>query len=216
MSEVVNGFRLFRNIKPGEFFVVFGDTSQGGIDSNFVQFGSKTSRDIPLILQMQGVASEMTPFLRDGLNWIYKKTGVKPVVALERNNGGSSEMHNLIKYNDGSYRIYYMRDELGKPDGDKPGWDTTGGQFGTGTRPKMLGDWLKAFESQAITIYDEETIAQHNTFIVSKNGKPEAAPNTHDDAVMSAAGMWQLFQTENPITKKHRRPDKNKRLKMHI
>jgi hypothetical protein len=199
---------------PGEFFVVFGDCSQGGEDSNFVQFMSKTHGDIPLVFEMQGVAAEATPHIRDGLNWIFDRTKVKPVVALERNNGGASEIHNLINYNDGKYSIYYAKDELGRPT-DKPGWDTTGGVNGTGTRPKMLGDWLKAYESRAITIYDEETQAQHQTFIVNKNGKPEGAPNTHDDAVMSCAGAWQMFLTENPVTKVHRRVE-NKRLRMHV
>lgn len=203
--------RLYRKLQPGEFFVVFGDTSQGGADSNFVQFGSKTNRDIPLVLQMQGVASEMTPILRDTLNWIYDQTHVKPVVALERNNGGSSEMHNLINYNDGKYRIYYMKDDTGMPNGEKPGWDTT-----SVTRPTMLGDWLRAYESKAIFIYDEATQEQHQTFVVNRNGKPEAAPNTHDDAVMSAAGMWQLFQTENAQTDRHHRQVQPKRLRMHV
>lgn len=215
MADIPQGFRLFRKLQPGEFIVVGGDCSQGGEDNNYTQFGSKTYSDIPLVFTMQGVASEATPFIREALNWIYKKTGVKPMIALERNNGGSSEMHTLIKTNDGNYRIYYMKDEKGQPIGDKPGWDTTGGVNGTGTRPRMLGHWLKAFESQAITIYDEHTLAEHNTFIVAKNGKPEAAPGTHDDAVMSCAIMWQLFQTENPTTKTHRRTT-NKRLKMHI
>lgn len=208
-------FRLYRKIMPGEFFVVGGDTSQGGIDANFIQFGSKTGNDIPLVLDMQGVASEMTPLLRDALNWIYDKTHVKPIVALERNNGGSSEMYNLINYNDGKYRIYYMKDELGQPIGDKPGWDTTGGINGTGTRPRMLGDWLRAYESHAVRIYDQITQEQHQTFIVNQRGKPEAAPNAHDDAVMAAAVMWQLWQSENPINKTHRRPE-HKRLKMHV
>lgn len=208
-------FRQYRKIMPGEFFVVFGDCAQGGEDNNFVQFGSKSNSDIPLVLQMQSVAAEMTPYLREALNWIYDRTRVKPVVALERANGGASEMHNLITYNDGKYTVYYMKDELGRPNLEKPGWDTTGGVNGTGTRPKMLGDWLKAYESHAINIYDEETQAQHQTFVVNKNGKPEAAPTTHDDAVISCAGMWQLFQSENPITKVHRRV-KNKRLKMHV
>lgn len=203
-------FRQFRKIERNEFFIIFGDTSQGGADSNFTQFGSKTMADIPLVFQLQGVAAEATPLIRDALNWIYDQTGVKPVVALERNNGGSSEMHELIKYNDGKYRIYYMRDELGKP-GDKPGFDTT-----SVSRPRMLGDWLKAYESKAIRIYDEVTQSQHQTFIVSKTGKPEAAPTTHDDAVMSCAGMWQLFQSENPITKRVHKRTENKRLKLHI
>lgn len=208
-------FRLYRRILPGEFIVAFGDCSQGGIDANFCQFGSKTHSDIPLVFEMQGVAAEATPFIRDALNWIFDKTKVKPVIALERNNGGGSEMYNLMTYNEGKYTIYYARDSQGKPDGNKPGWDTTGGVGGTGTRPKMLGDWLKAYESKAIKIYDVKTQEQHQTFIVNKNGKPEAAPNTHDDAVMSAAGMWQLFQTENPATKVHKRIE-HKRLRMHV
>lgn len=207
-------FRLYRPIQKGEFFVVFGDCSQGGIDSNFVQFMSKTRGDIPLVLQMQGVAAQMTPHLREALKWIYKQTGVKPVVALERAAGGASEMDNLITYNTGEYTIYFMKDKDGK-DTDKPGWDTTGGQNGTGTRPKMLGEWLMAYESKAIIIYDSVTQEQHQTFIVNKTGKPEAAPNTHDDAVMSAAGAYQLYQTENPKMKKEHRRVENKRLKLH-
>lgn len=202
--------RLYRKIMPGEFFCVFGDCSQGGEDDNFVQFGSKTNKDIPLVMQFNGVASEATPYIRDALNWIYDKTRVKPVIALERNNGGASEMHNLIKYNDGKYRIYYMRDQEGKPNLDKPGFDTT-----SVSRPMMLGDWVKAYESKGIMIYDAVTQEQHQTFVVNKNGKPEAAPTTHDDAVMSAAGMWQLMQSEKEINKVHKRVEA-KRLRMHI
>jgi len=214
-NEDNQGFRLYRKIMPNEFIIAFGDCSQGGEDANFVVFMSKTYSDIPLVFQKQGVAAEATPFIREALNWIHGKTKVKPIVALERNNGGSSEMSNLITYNEGHYRIYYMKGEDGKPNGEKPGWDTTGGVNGTGTRPKMLGDWLMAYESKAIRIYDEIIQEQHQTFIVNKNGKPEAAPNTHDDAVMACAGAWQLFKTENVVTKIHRRTEA-KRLKMHV
>jgi len=202
-------FRLYRKLEKGEFFVAFGDTSQGGEDSNFMQFGSKTKMDIPLVMQRHGVAAEVTPFIIQALGWIYKQTGVKPVVCLERNNGGASEMYNLIKYNDGTYTIFYMRDQEGKQT-DKPGWDTT-----EISRAKMLGDWLMAYESRQIAIYDEETQSQHNTFIVNPKGKPEAAPNTHDDAVMSAAGMWQVMKIVNPPAKSHKRVE-HKRLKMHV
>jgi hypothetical protein len=202
-------FRLYRKLQKGEFIVAFGDCSQGGIDSNFVQFGSKTLSDIPLVMQKQGVAAEVTPFLREALNWIYDQTGVKPIIALERNNGGASEMHNLMTYNTGKYTIYYMKDAERKPT-DKPGWDTN-----MSTRPKMLGDWLMAYESRAVKIYDEVTQEQHQTFIVNRNGKPEAAQGTHDDAVMSAAGMWQLWQSEYPPARQHKRPER-KRLRMHI
>jgi hypothetical protein len=203
-------FRLYRQLQKGEFIVCFGDTSQGGEDSNFAQFGSKTQMDIPLVMQKQGVAAEVTPYIRQALIWIYKQTGVKPVVCLERNNGGSSEMHYLVTYNTGEYTIFYMRDEEGKPNGDKPGWDTT-----AVSRPKMLGEWLMAYESRQVRIYDAVTQEQHNTFIVNKNGKPEAAPNTHDDAVMSCAGWWQVVRLVNPPGKQHKRTE-HKRLRMHV
>lgn len=214
-------FRQYRPIERGEFIIVFGDCSQGGIDSNFHQYGSQTMRDIPIVFQMQGVAAEATPLLRDGLNWIYDQTRVKPLVCLERNNGGSSEMYNLIKYNEGKYMIYYMKDEKGQPT-DKPGWDTTGGVNGTGTRPKMLGEWLLAYEGNMLSVYDEVTQDQHQTFIVNTKGKPEASKGNHDDGVMSCAGLWQLMQTEHPPinharrTTNERRRSTQRKLKLHV
>lgn len=191
-------FRLFRKIERGEFFVVFGDCAQGGEDSNFVQFLSKKKGDIPLVLQMQGVAAEMTPYLRAALEWIFDQTGVRPIVCLERQNGGASAMHDLMTSNHlGKYTIYYARNDKGERT-DKPGWDTTGTRSGGGTRPMMLGEWLVAYNAKLITIYDQETHDQHSTFIVNKYGKPEAAPNNHDDAVIGCAGAYQMYQTEVP------------------
>ncbi len=187
--------RLYRPIVKGEFFVVFGDCAQGGEDSNFVTCLSKTRVDIPIVMQMQGVAAAMTPVLHQLLEWIYDKTGVKPAVALERQNGGASEMERLIQMNkNNKYTIYFMRN----PDGtitDKPGWDTN-----NVSRPRMIGDWKEAYDTRQVTIYDKAILEQHQTFITNKHGRPEAAPNTHDDGVMSPAGAWQLYQTEDPIT----------------
>lgn len=211
MLDDNQGFRLYRKIEKGEFFVVFGDCSQGGIDSNFVPFMSKTYADYPLELQMNGVARQMSPRLREALIWLYEQTGVKPVVCLERAAGGASEMDYLVEYNDGSYEIYYMKDKDGKPKLDKPGWDTT-----EVSRAKMLGEYLVAYESREITIYSEIAQEQHQTFIVNQTGKPEAATNTHDDAVMSYAGCYQLFRTENPKIKVFRERKEPKRLRMHV
>jgi hypothetical protein len=211
-------FKLYRPIEQGEFFVVFGDCAQGGADKNYVQFMSRTRADIPLVLAMNGVAAEMTPHLRQALEYIYIKTKIPPTVALERNMGGASAMQDLMNSNyENHYTCYFMRDFSTGQSTDKLGWDTTGNASTTnpGTRPKMLGEWLTAFNSKIITIYDHETIEQHQTFIVNKNGKPEAAPNTHDDAVMSCAGAWQLYQTENPPVTRHHQPPRQ-RLKFHV
>lgn len=198
MSKHSNGFRLYRYPEPGEFFVVFGDTAQGGSDRNFVVFLSTKRLDIPLVLSLNGVAAEMTPHLKQALEWVHDRTQVKPTIALERNNGGASAMHDLMSTNiSDKYTIYFAKKENGQGS-DKPGWDTTGGVNGTGTRPMMLGEWLTAFNAKLVTIYDQETLEHHQTFIVNQKGRPEAAPNTHDDAVMACAGAWQLLQTEHP------------------
>lgn len=190
--------RLFRKPKQGEFIVAFGDCAQGGSDSNFVQFLSKDAIDVPLVLQMQGVAATMTPVLHQTLEWIFDQTGVQPIVALERNMGGSSEMERLRLLNRlNKYRIYTMKN-IGKVSGEtnteKLGWNTD-----IASRPRMIGNLKQAIDTRHLTLYDKETIDQLKTFIVNKQNKPVAAPNTHDDAVMSLAGAWQLFQTENKI-----------------
>lgn len=203
-------FRLYRHPQPGEFFVIFGDGAQGGEDKNNVQFLSKTHGDFPLVLSMHGVMAEATVHIRQALEYIYQKTKVRPVIALERNNGGASAMLDLYNSNhEGHYKCYFMRDPNGIPT-DKLGFDTN-----TLTRPKMLGEWLAAYNSKLVQIYDQETQEQHQTFIVNRNGKPEAAPNTHDDAVMASAGAWQLYGTEHPPIKRHKQPERRK-LRLHV
>jgi len=120
--------RLFRPIKQGEFFVVGGDCSQGGADSNWAQFISKDRVDVPLVLEMPGVAADMTPVLHQILEWLYDKTGVQPVVALERNMGGASEMERLRKLNRlNKYRLYTYKGfgtNKGEQDTDRLGFVT--------------------------------------------------------------------------------------------
>lgn len=192
-AEKISNFRLYRELERGEFIVVFVDTAQGGIDKNYAQFMSKTRLDVPLVFSMRGVAAEATPYIHQALEWIYDKTGIRPVVAYERQAGGASEMHTLMMMNrKNKYELYHSYDENGRRS-DKLGWDTT-----NITRPNMVGEWKVAFEAKQIKVYDLETIEQHSTFVTNNKGKPEADTNSHDDGVMSIAGAFQLFQTEAP------------------
>lgn len=188
-------WRQYRELEHGEFIVVFGDCSQGGEDSNYVQFMSQTNMDVPLVYQARGVAMTMTQDIFPILEKIFDVTGIPPVVAFERNNGGQSEIQRLFDLNvKNKYRIFIMPNwgTVMNEDTNKLGWDTN-----AATRPKMLGEWKNAFEKRLFRIYDEETIAQHKAFII-KNGKPQASAHKHDDAVMSLAGAYQLFQLCKP------------------
>lgn len=191
--------RLYREIEKNEFFVVAVDCAQGGIDANFGQFISKSQADVPLVFRRQCVAADMTPIIHQTLEWLYDKTGVQPVVAFERNMGGASEMSRLQKLNrEGKYRIY-QKHRVGGVNGEEI-TDTLGFDTNAATRPQILGDLKQAIDNQLIKIYDKETVDELCKFIVNKKGRAEAAANCHDDAVMSLAIAWQLYQTENPAT----------------
>jgi hypothetical protein len=189
-------FYQFRPIQAKEFFVVAGDGAQGGSDWNYCHFISKTKKDIPLVYRRHGVMAEMTNDIYPVLERIAEVTGIAPVVAFERNNGGASEMKRLYDWNRKKLYVCYTMKSDGKTDEketDRLGYETTGI-----TRPKIVGDLRLAVGSRLYRIYDEETVKQLNTFIVNKQGKPEAAKGMKDDAVMALAVGHQLFLEAEP------------------
>ena len=192
-------FRQYRNIEKGEFIIVGADTSAGMGDYCAVQFLSKTKLDIPLVYHSKLLATEMTNAIYPVIEKIADVTGIKPVVAYERNNGGVFELERLAALNRlGKYRIYKMitYGNVGNPNESKLGWDTN-----TATRPKMLADWKEAIDKHLIAIYDKPTIEEHFSFILSQTSssvKAMAETNAHDDLVTSCAIAYQLYQTEEP------------------
>lgn len=196
-------FRKYRDFEHGEFVLCFADTSAGGGDFCAAQFLSKTKLDVPLIYHKQIIATEMTPVLHNKLEEIYEKTGIPPVVAYERQNGGLFEMDRLDSLNRlQKYMIYQQQTGQGTVDSissaKKLGWDTT-----SITRPKMLLDLKDAIDNKLITLYDRPTINELFSFVnklmPSGKWKPLAETGAHDDLVMSLAGVWQMYQTEEPI-----------------
>lgn len=192
-------FYQYRDLQPEEFIIIGGDCSQGGDDYNVCQFVSKTRLDVPIVYRSRGVAAQMTASLVPALEWVFDKTGSKPIIALERNNGGASEMERLNSLNRNQKYITYKMRTVGRVDSvqtDKLGWDTN-----SATRPIMLGDLKDAIDNKSLLIYDEVTVNEMFSFIV-KNGKPQAEDGSHDDTIMALAVAWQLYQTEKPTTAK--------------
>lgn len=195
-------FRRYRQWQPGEFVLVAADTAAGGGDYCAAQFLSKDKIDVPLVYHSKTIATEMTPVLHKELEAIYDKTGLQPVIAYERNNGGVFEIERLAALNRrGKYRIYEQKIGIGSKDATenskKLGWDTN-----SATRPAMLSMLKDAVDNRAITIYDKPTINEMFSFIVkqtSSSWKAAAEQGAHDDLVMALAIVWQLYQTEEPI-----------------
>jgi hypothetical protein len=193
-----NGFQQFRPFQPGEFIMCFVDPSHGAGDNTAAQYLSQKWLDIPRIYHSPYTITAVTPLLHQDLTRISKETGVAPIVAYETNNGGDFELERLARLNRyGDYRIYTMKqlDPVAQEivDTGKLGWNTN-----TATRPKMLRELKEAVESELLHIYHRQTVDEMFSFIINGSGKPEAEENAHDDLVMALAGVWQLYQTEQP------------------
>jgi len=195
-------WRQYRPIEAGEYIIAGGDCSQGGKDKNTCQFYSKTKMDIPLVYQERGVAVQMTTELFPLLEKICEVTGIPPVIGLERNNGGASELERLNNMNRlNKYKIF-----MHKPVGHKRtfsstkfGWDIT-----AYSRGAMLGDLKDAIDKAIIKIYDEPTINELWSFVeVFRGGRwqGEADAGMNDDLVMALAGVWMMSQqVKEPVT----------------
>lgn len=191
--------RTYRPFEPREFIVAFADTAAGLGDYCAVQFLSKTKIDVPLVYHSKTIATDMTNTIHPILEKIQTITGIKPVIAYERNNGGVFEMERLALLNRaGKYTIFVMP-TFGNTTNTEPtklGWDTN-----TATRPKMLADLKEAIDNRLLQVYDKPTIQEMYSFIVSQTTttrKAQAERGAHDDLVMSLAGAWQLYQQCNP------------------
>lgn len=196
---------MFRRYKPwqrGDFVLCFADTAAGGGDYCAAQFLRKDQIDIPLVYHSKTIATEMTPVLHKELESIFDITGLQPVVCYERNNGGVFEIERLASLNRrGKYRIYEQKTGVGDKGATgiskRLGWDTN-----TATRPAMLSMLKDAIDNRAITIYDRPTVNEMFSFIVNQttsSWKAQAEQGAHDDLIMSLAGVWQMYQTEEPI-----------------
>lgn len=202
--SMTRNFRRYRQPKSGEFFVVFADTSAGAGDYCAVQFLSKDRLDIPIVYHSKQTATDMTPLIHQELEKIYDLTQTKPCIAYERNAGGVFELERLASLNRlGKYSIYQMKAHEGTTKGTadsiKLGWDTN-----SATRPIMLQMLKEAIDKKLLKVYDKPTINEMFSFIIKQTEtawKAQAESGAHDDLVMSLAGVWQLYQTEEPPLK---------------
>lgn len=212
-------FRRYREWQKGEFVVVASDTSWGGTDYCATQFLSKTNLDVPLVYHSRVLATEMTPLIHLELEKIYDQTGVKPVVAFERNNGGVAEIERLATLNrDSKYRIYTEKTNIGTTDTTtetvRLGWTTS-----SASRPTMLSMLKEAIDNKLFRIYDKPTVNEMFSFIVSQTStswKAQAEQGAHDDLIMALAIAWQLYQSENPPVIKQHRIRETKRFRGHV
>lgn len=212
-------FTQYRPLKKGEFICVFVDTAGEGSDWNSGQFLSKTYLDIPIVLSYEGSIIDVTPKLKDALEWIEKQTGVSPCVSYETNNGGGYELERLNRLNTyQKYTIYrqYQLDPMTKQleRTDKLGWNTN-----SSTRPALLSAVEDLVNNHLVRIYHHPTVTQMFSFVkhkVPSGWRAEAESGSHDDEIMSLAGAWIMYGSESPPQVRERRQIERHRMKLHV
>lgn len=211
-------FRIYRELEKGEFILLFVDTAGEGSDFNAGHCLSKNRLDIPIVLHYEGSIVDVTPQIKILLEWIEKETGVKPCVAYETNNGGGYELERLNRLNTlQKYTIYYqykLDTEGNLVRSDKMGWNTN-----SATRPVMLSGVEDLMNNQLVVIYDEPTINEGFSFVKKKTPsgwRAEAESGATDDLIMALAGVWQLYQTENPPVVIKRTRERPKKVRLHV
>lgn len=188
-------FRQYRTLDNQEFILCAVDTASGGLDNTAAQFLSQSRIDVPLVYSSKVTTADFIPRLASILEKIYDTTKIKPVVAIERQNGGSFLIDRLAGINLlGKYDIFQMPryGNVENTEAVKLGWDTN-----TATRPKMLQELKDAIDKRTLTVYDRQTINEMFSFIVvqtSSSWKAQAEQGAHDDLVMALAIAWQMYQ----------------------
>lgn len=188
-------FKRYRQLESKEQIVVAVDTCAGGTDYTAGQFLSRTKMDVPIVLHTRETTTSVLVPLVQKLEEIYDTTQIKPVIALERQNGGTFLMDQIAAMNRNYKFELFKMPNVGRvdaPEAIRFGWDTT-----SASRPTMLQDLKQAIDNHLIKLYDKETVAELFSFIVvqtSSSWKAQAEVGAHDDLVMSLAIAYQLHQ----------------------
>lgn len=184
--------RLYRELEYGEQLVVFADPAESQDFCAAVAL-SKKHLDTPLIYNQITESSQFGYDLYNFCRYIYNRTQIWPVLAVESNTGQAT-IYVLQQLN--YSRLFRMPDTTSGnyTKQGNVGWRTTGNLSGgeiQGTRRKMLDDFAMVLRQGICTLYDEQQIKQMKAFVVVK-GRAQARANTHDDLVMATTGAWQI------------------------
>lgn len=109
-------------------------------------------------------------------------------IGVENNNAGIAVLKKLVEIYP---NLMHQMDVTKEVDleGVKLGWNTN-----TSTRKLMLGDFKNAIANDYHGVFDYKVFTECLTFVLNKNGKPEAAPGKWDDRVFAQAIKWQVHK----------------------
>lgn len=179
-------FKLYRELKANETFVIGADPSEGG-DFCAAVAKSKAIFDSPFVFHEKIDSTQFGVELYKMGKFIYLKTGIYPTILVERNTGAAT----IAKLQDLNYPKLFRMPKLGesfaKDEDSKIGWHTN-----SSSRIKLIDDYGSYIMQDTAKIYDKDTISELMSFIRNpRTGKAEASSGKHDDLCMAEMIAWQ-------------------------
>lgn len=191
-------FKQYREIQENEQFIVAVDTATGANDYTAVVYLSHNRMDVPIIYHSKETTSSFLLPLSRTLEKIYDITRKRPIIALERNNGGNFLMDRLSQMNLlGKFDLFKMP-VVGSgdiSDTQQLGWNTN-----TSTRPQMLSDLKEAIDNKLLGIYSQEIVNEMYSFVKVQTNiawKAQAERNKNDDLIMALAIVLQISHSSH-------------------
>lgn len=184
----ING--RFHPVDPKEHYVIGADVGLGlrhkKADFSVAQILDSQKRQVAVWRGQ--VHPDVFAELLTTLGYFYNTARI----GVERNNHG---LLTAVRLRDSAYPNLYLEETEGTVE---PNESINIGIYTTEkTRPLMIDKLRGAVRSGEIKIYDEATLKELLTFIVTESGKMEADVKCHDDTVMSLAianhiheGVW--------------------------
>lgn len=169
---------------PGHKYILSADTSKNGVDPTAFQIFDITDLHFKQVASAQLFINHME---LPELFVDYAGRFNQALILIENNEGSGQSVADHIKWTYEYENLYYDVDKNGKRL-KYPGCRTT-----KLTRLLMLGACQKFAEAGLLTLCDEKTIKEFETFTLNKDGKYEAQFGFHDDLVMSTCLAFSIF-----------------------
>jgi hypothetical protein len=190
-----NGFRIYKPVKEGSFYVLGLDTAEGVSGGDYTVmtvFERRTGEEVGF---WRGhLAPDKVAKIAD--QWGRHYNNALMVV--------ESEAHGNVVINILKQLLYpsmYFRparfDTVGNPWSDKLGWKTN-----KATRPILVDDYEEAIRKKMLIIHSKETMDEMTVFVYNDANNMVAMEGYHDDCIFSAGLAFQGFKvmSDKPMT----------------
>lgn len=184
--EDENGYiSIWEEPSPDKFYCIGADVSEGLADGDYSCAYVGDPETFDLIARWHGhIDPDLFGMELIKLGNYYNQA----YIGVENNNHGLTTLTTLKR--EEYWNLYFSKsyDKIADTMSQKLGWTTS-----IRTKPLMIDKLAEFVREKYLGIYDDLLVGEMFTYIIEDNGKTNAQPGTHDDAVMATAILLQLM-----------------------